>query len=74
MLSFVNVQLYVQKGQLDAKMLGALLTGVNRAFPFLKGTGLSVRVAGMPVLLIKMHAIQMYLRQCPCFIISMRYT
>ena len=38
--SFVNVQLYVQRGQLDAKMLGALLTGVNRAFPFLKGTSM----------------------------------
>lgn len=34
---FDNVQLYVKKGQLDAKMLGALLTGVNRAFPFMKG-------------------------------------
>ena len=27
----------MKKGQLDAKMLGALLTGVNRAFPFMKG-------------------------------------
>ena len=27
----------MQHGQLDGKMLGALLTGVNRAFPFVKG-------------------------------------
>ena len=27
----------MQHGQLDGKMLGALLTGVNRAFPFMKG-------------------------------------
>ena len=32
------IQVYILQGQLDAKMLGALLTGVNRAFPFLKGT------------------------------------
>ena len=33
----ISLQLYVDRGELDAKMLGALLTGVNRAFPFLKG-------------------------------------
>lgn len=47
---FGNVQLYVKKGQLDAKMLGALLTGVNRAFPFLKGTARPSMGAGMPFL------------------------
>lgn len=31
----------MNQGQLDAKMLGALLTGVNRAFPFLKGKNVS---------------------------------
>ena len=52
---FGNVQLYVKKGQLDAKMLGALLTGVNRAFPFLKGR--PTMRAGMPYLSIKMQAV-----------------
>ena len=30
-------QVYSSKEELDAKMLAALLTGVNRAFPFVRG-------------------------------------
>ena len=37
LLQWFSIQLCVQQGQLDGKMLGGLLTGVNRAFPFLKG-------------------------------------
>ena len=40
----VNVlQVYIQKKQLDSKMLSGLLTGVNRAFPFLKGKVLRLK-------------------------------
>ena len=42
---FWQLQLYVKRGQLDAKMLGALLTGVNRAFPFMKGTNMGANCA-----------------------------
>ena len=35
-------QTYIQEGQLDAKMLSALLTGINRAFPFIKSTCLPI--------------------------------
>ena len=31
------LQTYIQENQLDAKMLSALLTGINRAFPFSEG-------------------------------------
>ena len=40
MSSYNNVlllQTYIQENQLDAKMLSALLTGINRAFPFTEG-------------------------------------
>ena len=39
----------MKEGQLNAKMLGALLTGVNRAFPFLKGVD-TVTVVGCVLL------------------------
>ena len=64
---FGNVQLYVKKGQLDAKMLGALLTGVNRAFPFLKGRP-SIR-AGMPFPSLDKNAGYLVCtKQCLCMI------
>ena len=31
------LQVYVKKGEVDSKMMAALLTGVNRAYPFAKG-------------------------------------
>ena len=31
-------QIYVKNDRLDSKLLAALLTGVNRAFPFMNGT------------------------------------
>lgn len=30
-------QAFLKKGDMEAKMLSALLTGVNRAFPYAKG-------------------------------------
>ena len=33
----VLLQTYMQEDQLDTKMLSALLTGINRAFPFTEG-------------------------------------
>ena len=37
-ISFVLCQqAFLKKGDMEAKMLSALLTGVNRAFPFAKG-------------------------------------
>ena len=36
-VSFLIIQGCVAKTDLDGKMLSALLTGVNRAFPFIKG-------------------------------------
>ena len=36
-VSFLTIQGCVTKTDLDGKMLSALLTGVNRAFPFIKG-------------------------------------
>jgi len=29
---------FVKKGEVESKMLSALLTGVNRAYPYAKGT------------------------------------
>jgi len=36
------LQAYIQEGQLDARMLSALLTGINRAFPFIKSMYLPI--------------------------------
>jgi ribosome biogenesis protein MAK21 len=36
-LSFVLFQSFVKKGEVDSKMMSALLSGVNRAYPFAKG-------------------------------------
>lgn len=39
---YIFSQLFVKNSEIEAKMLSALLTGVNRAFPFAKGkTGIS---------------------------------
>ena len=37
MFSVHTVKVYITKEKLDGKMMSALLTGVNRAFPFIKG-------------------------------------
>ena len=44
---FSFFKVFVKKGEVDSKMLSALLTGVNRAYPFAKGK----RSVGIRVLL-----------------------
>ena len=36
-LTCLGQQAFLKKGDMEAKMLSALLTGVNRAFPYAKG-------------------------------------
>ena len=38
---FSVYRLLMSKGEVDTKMLSALLTGINRAFPFAKGASTS---------------------------------
>ena len=35
--SHVFLKAFLKKGEMEAKMLSALLTGVNRAFPYAQG-------------------------------------